>query len=509
MVAGDFLSVNLGSIAHSLNISDTLAGVTFLAIGNGSPDIFSTFAAVKSDSLGMAIGELIGAAAFITTVVAGSMALVDPFKVVRGSLIRDGISLMIAVGFLIYVMVDGYLRLWHCIMMLALYAFYVLFVMGWHWWLARSVSASERPAERIPQDEEDGSQDPTETTRLLPDAHASKSSSRDLDYVQGTPKLGRATADTGEHARDPIDSLPTKANKVVSENKKPTVYQALFPDLQEFSSKSTLQIASSIVSAPIVLLLKLTVPVVNYRLETGAEAADGNAYIAGEWCRWLCIVQGFFAPQIAQLIVWKEMSTKPAALVIPALVCFGISTAFGAVVILTSSPKRKPRWYKLLCIPGFIMSIMWISTVADEVVDVLKSLGIICNISEELLGLTVFAIGNSLDDLAANISVARHGHPVMALSACFGGPLLNILLGISVSGIYVSIRDLHTKREPESISLQVDKSLFIEAGMVLLTILFVFCAMIWTRWKFTKAVGLILIAVWVVGTIANVALKIA
>jgi sodium/potassium/calcium exchanger 6 len=28
------------------------------------------------------------------------------------------------------------------------------------------------------------------------------------------------------------------------------------------------------------------------------------------------------------------------------------------------------------------------------------------------------------------------GYPVMAISACYGGPLLNILLGVGVSGTY-------------------------------------------------------------------------
>ena len=57
-----------------------MAGVTFLAFGNGSPDVFSRFAAMKSHSGSLAIGELVGAAGFITTVVAGSMALVSHLK---------------------------------------------------------------------------------------------------------------------------------------------------------------------------------------------------------------------------------------------------------------------------------------------------------------------------------------------------------------------------------------------------------------------------------------------
>lgn len=44
--------------------------MTFLAFSNGSPDVFSTFSALKSNAGSLAIGELIGAASFIVSVVA-------------------------------------------------------------------------------------------------------------------------------------------------------------------------------------------------------------------------------------------------------------------------------------------------------------------------------------------------------------------------------------------------------------------------------------------------------
>ena len=63
-------------------------------------------------------------------------------------------------------------------------------------------------------------------------------------------------------------------------------------------------------------------------------------------------------------------------------------------------------------------------------------------------------MGNSLGDLVANATVAvsfdnlssssadlillqRMGFPSMAIAACFGGPMLNILLGIGLSGCYM------------------------------------------------------------------------
>lgn len=107
--------------------------MTFLAFGNGSPDVFSTFAAMKINSGSLAVGELIGAASFITAVVAGSMAIVHPFKVGRKSFVRDVSFFIIAVLFGIFFLADGKIEMWECLVMVIFYIFYVCFVVVWHW----------------------------------------------------------------------------------------------------------------------------------------------------------------------------------------------------------------------------------------------------------------------------------------------------------------------------------------------------------------------------------------
>jgi sodium/potassium/calcium exchanger 6 len=137
IAASDFFSVNLSTIASVLGLSESLAGVTFLAFGNGSPDVFSTFAAMGSNSGSMAVGELIGAAGFITAVVAGSMALVREFKVSKRTFVRDIVFFIVAISFTMVFLADGELHLWECFAMIGFYLFYVVVVVGWHWLTAR------------------------------------------------------------------------------------------------------------------------------------------------------------------------------------------------------------------------------------------------------------------------------------------------------------------------------------------------------------------------------------
>lgn len=138
IAASDYLCPNLNTISKMLGLSESLAGVTFLAFGNGSPDVFSTYAAMKIGSGSLAIGELIGAASFITAVVAGSMAIIRPFKVARRSFTRDILFFTVAVCFSMYFLSDGVLKRWECLAMLAIYVVYVVFVVGWHWYKTTS-----------------------------------------------------------------------------------------------------------------------------------------------------------------------------------------------------------------------------------------------------------------------------------------------------------------------------------------------------------------------------------
>ena len=48
------------------------------------------------------------------------------------------------------------------------------------------------------------------------------------------------------------------------------------------------------------------------------------------------------------------------------------------------------------------------------------------------MGLTILAWGNSMADLSANVTMARKGLANMAMTACFAGPVFNILIGLGL-----------------------------------------------------------------------------
>ena len=907
-----------------------MAGVTFLAFGNGSPDVFSTFAAMSTHSGSLAVGELIGAAGFITAVIAGSMAIVRPFKVAKKSFVRDVGFFIVAASFSMVFLADGYLHLWESVTMIAFYIFYVVTVVIWHWYLSQrrrrklrevaarnyfdlpepsigdaeatdeesngigerdrllisnpseDFAALERgnsPMDLFSDDEDDDetrdrwmaeissnmrvnrpsrrgrrntatpirpslvgalefravlsslsksrnlqavpinlrrySDDPSylisqqqpnlsfvsnpeaghegfERQRLAANTSQRPSSNvdrcitsvraravsandanalrLDLGGFQGSsvsqtglldtdssptlrsalsnglgsdlvssqsgrlpsPSVVISPADLQSSRRDltappnreespthlapphsgvtslgrpcqidvnstPIrDILPGNSPAIAAEliasgvrnahssnaglsspsafptyqdnpdllahrSRSPSVLlppssletdsiypypsegqrpirwwphkvlptpqvlmSALFPTLYSWSSKNIWEKLLGIVTAPSVFLLAITLPVIETEKEDGAPGPDpgilsssgmkprsrsstnaqlpldslgqepmnyeavgalnGSSHSMDhhhhqlvppvtsiseasrqdlhsidayphdlthlnespelqhpgrssqrrvpsvnpiealpsspkDWNRWLVAVQLFTGPFFIVLLVWAN--TDPTFslrnFVLPWLYSLVLSLVLLAVLLLTTTDSKPPRYRYLLCFLGFLVSIAWISTIANEVVGVLKALGVILGISDAILGLTIFAVGNSLGDLVADITVAKLGYPVMALSACFGGPMLNILLGIGISGTYMTIREGKGKHERhpqqpihyEPFRIEVGGTLLISGITLLVTLVGLLIVVPLNRWKMDRRIGWGLVALWSISTAGNLAVEIS
>lgn len=853
IAASDFLCIDLSTLASVLGLSESLTGVTFLAFGNGSPDVFSTFAAMKSNSGSLAIGELLGAAGFITSVVAGSMALVRPFKVARRSFVRDVGFFIVAVSFSMLLLADGRLHVWEAATMVGLYCFYVGLVVVWHWYIVRKRRIYERNLAarshfHIPDNQEleieevedddpgvasestsllrgvdfdslervdmpawkDGDEDDETRNRYLAEIrdnmHVIRPSARrrntfnpirpslvgalefqsvlsslqrsrsthqnlpinlprysdNCDYesqdpahmrdnisVASHPRASRSAAadhltphgasgpgrtravsandatglkldtsvldpsvtrplvtisrPTGDgsntevaHQADarpdlvvstpgsgnpspslspeggtrphtppsllapanafrspnyqtetcdsqsplplsprgaslspvgsgretptspfpafdvsgsassrppsirlPAASSPTELLQIhdsIFDDGGPrprvqtkwrsclaalpvrTVASTLFPTLAGWTTKSFWERLLGIAAAPSVLLLTITLPVIEpiqIQAETSpvtvvVSPTDGENSTAPlvrlpddspliratdrrpsvdertnqnnktqpshgrrrwdselpavqqqpdtspgstkERCQWLVWIQIFTGPFFVTLISWTAVDPELRLrnLLLPLLCSLLFSLVCFTFLLLSTrrSIHSQPSnaWRPFLALLGFMVAIFWIATIATEVVSLLKTVGVILNISDSLLGLTVFAVGNSLGDLVADITVARLGYPVMALSACFGGPMLNILLGIGLGGLYMTLN-----ASPESIvaaggsyEIAISKVLVISGATLLITLVGLLVVIPLNHWRMDRKIGWGLVIVWCISTLANV-----
>ncbi|KAG2060851.1 hypothetical protein BDR06DRAFT_871433 [Suillus hirtellus] len=617
--ASDFFTPNLATIATFLGLDENVAGVTFLAFGNASPDVFSTFSAMRADSGSLAIGELLGAASFIVSVVAGSMCIIKPFKVERTPFLRDVGFFTFSVILLLVILHDGRIGAGECAFLVVMYVCYAAAVVVGSWWERRRdrreklealIRAEYGEDETVVEPYHDVVTPPADTLTVplspptrhrasscpqpprlaLPNSHPRALSSSfhaqspsgehtpsplssphlsqmpsfslvgALEFRQVVASLqahatssslsifdspitpyagGRYHRHGGSHAsRTPLNEedlwdstlggLPLDersprllVNDIISEGQEPSslavdvqaptsasmspfpsishtpasptdtasttttevepyvppsklkrawrvvkkTYYILFPALHHFREKNALGKIASLLAAPAVMALTLTLPVVVVPYDSNGSASEKmhkRHHNTGEDGRLTDFEEdGIERALIAEEVMQPDLHEiefnkwlMAAQCVLGPLFCLGVlfhdadhfmflvlgtvvgGLAVAVLVLVFADGRSHPTARMARCSMGFLVSIAWIMAIADEAVNVLQTFGFIFGLSDAIIGLTIFAVGNSLADLVANMSVAVFA-PIMGFSACFGGPMVNILLGVGISGSYV------------------------------------------------------------------------
>ncbi|KAJ7170645.1 Sodium/calcium exchanger protein-domain-containing protein [Mycena crocata] len=668
--ASDFFTPNLATIAQLLGLDENVAGVTFLAFGNGSPDVFSTFSAMRANSGSLAIGELLGAASFIVSCVVGSMCIIKPFQLNRAMyFLRDVGFMFTAVTLLLVILWDGSIRFWEAAVMIALYVIYVAVVVLGTWWegrqerrraheamvrseyaesdtspsspfherytdypssssssqtpnilvapspsRARAISAPGAPPRLqtdLPRRSHSRTPSPSPSFGAMPSFSLvgalefrqvvaslqheaagsslsvfdspftpyagghynslrtrSRTLSREVDpwdaalglpldersrpRLTVTPALTEepegfmegSPAESRNHSRD--NSVPsisrTPASPTVSDGdtesqnfQPPTrrqrlfyvlgkIYHTLFPSLHRFQSKTVLGQIASAFAAPAVMLLTLTLPVVvtpyqsshHSREKTTREEENlidfeeegiERILIAEEeveeemhgilYNKWLTTAQCTFGPLFCAMVLFGGNNYQLWALLSAGTVGFAASV----LVALFADNGEHTTFRMARCSVGFFVAVVWIMAIADEVVKVLQTFGFIFGLSDAIIGLTIFAVGNSLADLVANMSVAVFA-PIMGFSACFGGPMLNILLGVGISGTYI-IQDTSQPYE-----LYFGNTLLVSTVGLLILLAATLIVVPLNGYFLTRTWGIILIATYTLIMAINVVVEI-
>ena len=104
----------------------------------------------------------------------------------------------------------------------------------------------------------------------------------------------------------------------------------------------------------------------------------------------------------------------------------------------------------------------------------------------------------------------------MLRSACFGGPMLNILLGIGIGGAMMMIKKANKKHHKNPSSpikykpyrIQVNGTLLISAITLLVTLIGLLIVVPWNKWILSRKIGWGLIILWVVSTVVNVVVEV-
>uniref|UniRef100_A0A8B9JAC7 Sodium/calcium exchanger membrane region domain-containing protein n=1 Tax=Astyanax mexicanus TaxID=7994 RepID=A0A8B9JAC7_ASTMX len=382
---------NLSAISSTLRLTHNVAGVTFLALGNGAPDVFSAMAAFsRPQTAGLAIGALFGAGIFVTTVVAGSVTLVKPFTVASRPFLRDIIFYMAAVFWTFTILYKGWIDLKEALGYLGLYVLYVITVVVSTYIYRRRTRSLRGPLQNS------------------------------------------EVANEAEY--EPLISFTETTSKIFLKSISPV-------DTRIWRRSHWAWRALKIIQLPFEVVLLLTVPVVDTDKEDHNWKRPLNCLhiITGPLVCVLTFQSGHYGLYLIQgdFPVW--------------LLTALIGVFLSGIVFCTTNNERPPPYHFLFSLLGFVVSALWISTVASEIVSVLHLLGIVLSLSNTVLGLTLLAWGNSIGDCFSDITIARQGYPRMAISACFGGIIFNMLFGVGLGCLLQMFHNGVVMLEPEGL----------------------------------------------------------
>lgn len=334
--------------------------------------------------------------------------------------------------------------------------------------------------------------------------------------------------------------------------------QLFVPHLLNFRQKSTIDAILSVATVPFVIFLRLSCPQSTNILEFDETLGK---YTVSNTDVMLLFTQALICPLIpfailscllVQNIAW--IFWMLAVFLSATLLC--LSLAFYRTLLsynrfsllepsldtesyeLTDERRALEKIGNILIIIylliGIVNAILCISLIANSLIEMLEIYQKITKASQAILGLTVFALGNSISDLISNIAMCKLYRKMpsneqdvrkmatkffmISCTSCIGGVLLNSMGGIGLSGLismifvhksssnWAILRSVKLHDSDDSHDYKFTISCIAIIVQILLLAIFFGSPQVIHNWckSRMKGIGLAMCIIWGIATIFNV-----
>ncbi|XP_056177433.1 cation/calcium exchanger 1 isoform X2 [Syzygium oleosum] len=366
------------------------------------------------------LNSILGGAFFVSSVVVGiiSISISPDHEIIvdRPSFIRDVLFFLFSLSSLLVIVAIGRVSFWSSIFFVSIYLVYVCTVSFMHFFYQKQRNNKLFSASLISN---------------------SCSAQRDDLGVMGIPLLG--------YVDDEKSVLVENGGQRDEDD-----FLSHFSILDSPTCSYLMKLLD-VLELPLQLPRKLTIPIVKEE----------------RWSKPYAVISVTLAPiLLAALCNSQRDNVKFRSSTVTYLIAGLIGLVLGNLAHVTTKKSNPPKkclfpWLAA----GFLMSVTWTFIIAEELVSLLVSVGIIFGISPSILGLTVLAWGNSLGDLIANVAMAVNGGAdgvQIAISGCYAGPMFNTLIGLGLSLVFQS-----WSKYPNSYEIPGDNSLYETLGFLM------------------------------------------
>jgi len=510
LICDEFFVPALEVIIEVTDISDDVAGATFMAAGGSAPEFFTSVIGVFISESQVGVGTIIGSAVFNVLFVIGMCAVFSKelLTLTWWPLFRDVTFYSIGLGILIVSFLDQQILWYEAVVLFAWYICYCLF-MKINEPMEKFVSAqiAKLPCvhnETKNEKPNDGNIDHSLKTIFNEKSNGGKScncqavqqaSYESVDKNGDTESLRENGKDDAavlipctnpECLNSKVTQFPTLA---LCANTLDPVGNATFNDrvgeLQRLQKiKPTPRSNRSFSRASLATLrehrfsrsaLFINLPPVNHTsgglsgnnlntlVEEAEEKAEDDAESEEE------------EKEEPLDLSWPDSCRARLFYIVLAPILFPLA--------FSTPDVRRAKW-KMFFPVTFIMSILWIAVFSYLMVWWTETLGRTLGLGEkpEIMGLTLIAAGTSVPDLITSVIVARKGLGDMAVSSSLGSNLFDICVGLPI---------------PWLVAIACNKEIRVDADGMFCSVLMLFAMLMAiiiiiaiSKWKMTKVLGL-------------------
>ncbi|NXD19607.1 NCKX1 protein, partial [Spelaeornis formosus] len=512
IVCDEYFVPALGVITEKLQISEDVAGATFMAAGGSAPELFTSLIGVFISHSNVGIGTIVGSAVFNILFVIGTCALFSRqiLHLTWWPLFRDISFYIVDLLMLILFFLDSVIVWWESLLLLTAYATYV-FTMKQNMFLEQWVklelkkklnAVQAASAEHMQKTStgavvDDGTMKPPDVRKLQPGPalqRGSSSASLHNSQLRGTiVQLMIRTLDPLAEAKfkDSMDILSNmaeaKAEILEGQGSQAAFLLIAFAE-EEKKAPSTVQVTPASNSEPSKDTQNTDVPQDGQPLSSSDTSEDSSSESQDSDSD---STEGDGNDEPLSL-EWPESRTKQAIYLFLFPIVFPLWSTLPDV--------RNPESKKFFIIT-FFGSILWIAAFSYLMVWWAHQVGETIGISEEIMGLTILAAGTSIPDLITSVIVARKGLGDMAVSSSVGSNIFDITVGLPVPWFLFSI---FNGLSPVAVS---SNGLFCAIVLLFLMLLFVILSIAVCKWKMNKLLGLTMFALYFVFLIISVMLE--
>lgn len=483
IVCDEFFVPALDVIIEKLQISEDVAGATFMAAGGSAPELFTSIIGVFISFDDVGIGTIVGSAVFNILFVIGMCVLFSKtvLDLTWWPLFRDVTFYSVALLSLVVCFLDNFVYWYEALIMFSMYLAYCIFM--------KFNSDVERFVKKhLNRNKHAAGPQPAQRGERRPSAAVLHSGTK---FRHGLLQLMIHTIDPLHDGK--VDEKATQLHAIASlkvlldatkpQNGRVETYRSdgLAPDprpdnqshVSGRSSQGTeMTHVDSLASSD---AASHSGPHTNGDLQSEGNSVANNGDGDDE--------EETKPIDLSWPNTWRKRATYiiVAPLIIP--------------LWLTLPDTRTPRGKRFFFIT-FIGSILWIAAFSYLMVWWAGLVGEVINIPPEVMGLTILAAGTSVPDLITSVIVARKGFGDMAVSSSVGSNLFDVTCGLPIPWLLFAlgevIKNIMNGRDPTDINPIEVKSDGMACSIMMLfgMLMFVIVAIACSKWKMNKGLGM-------------------